>query len=260
MAQQSQSKIQNPKSKIDTYGAFAYAYDKALGERFFRAARRILDELLTRYPTRKKTHLDVACGTGLAIEFFRKRGWRSVGVDASLPMLTLARGRGAVVAGDFRALPFRRQFARITCLYDSLNHLKERSDLIETFRAIGTLMDRDSLFLFDMNHPDIYPEIWGMKEPFVAEGPEFHLEMATAFRKRDATGLALVTGWALLPSGQKVKIRERHEQRAYSEHEIVDALESAGLVPREILDFDPFNEAETLESDGVKLFFVCGRR
>ena len=35
-------------------------------------------------------------------------------------MLRVARGG---VAGDMRHLPFRRKFARITCLYDSLNHL-----------------------------------------------------------------------------------------------------------------------------------------
>jgi len=246
--------------RIEPYDAFAYAYDKGLGERFFRAARRLLEELLTRYPSEKKTHLDVACGTGLAMEFFRRRGWKTVGVDVSLPMLTLARARGTVVAGDFRALPLGNSFARITCLYDSLNHLKDRSDLEAAFRAVGRLMDHDSLFFFDMNHPDIYPAIWGLKQPYVAEGPEFRLEMATAFRKRDATGLALVTGWAVLPTGGRVEIHERHEQRAYSEREIVDTLESAGLVPVEVIDFDPYNEAGRLDGGGVKLFFVCSRR
>ena len=245
---------------IEYYDAFAYAYDKGLGERFFKAARRILEQVLTRYPSRKKTHLDIGCGTGLALQFFRRQGWKSIGVDASLPMLTLARSRGPVVGGDFRALPIRRRFARITCLYDSLNHLKARSDLVAAFRSVATVMDRNSLFLFDMNHPDIYPEIWGMNEPYVAEGPEFRLEMATAYRKRDSTGLALVTGWARLPTGGRVEIHERHEQRAYSEAEIVDALQEAGLKSLEVIDFDPFNEADTLDARGVKFFFVCARR
>ena len=51
----------------ESYGAFAYAYDQALGQRFFRAVRRILARVLDRFPAKKKTHLDVACGTGLAI-------------------------------------------------------------------------------------------------------------------------------------------------------------------------------------------------
>jgi SAM-dependent methyltransferase len=244
--------------KSESYGAFAYAYDKALGERFFRAARRLLTRLLEQYPSKTKTHLDVACGTGLAMEFFASRGWTSVGVDASLPMLEMARRRrGRVVAGDFTALPLRGTWSRITCLYDSLNHLKDRSDLVAAFRSIRRLMNDDSFFFFDMNHPDIYPQVWGMKEPFIATGPDFHLEIATAFRTRDLTGLALVTGWALLPGGIRAEISERHEQRAWTEREIVASLGDAGLAVAEVLDFDPYNEASTIEGGGVKLFFVC---
>lgn len=241
-----------------SYGAFAYAYDQALGERFFRSARRILLQLMERYPCEEKTHLDLACGTGLALALFASRGWRSIGVDASLPMLSVARVRASRLAGaDFRALPLRGTFSRITCLYDSLNHLKSRADLVAVFRAVREVMAPSSLFFFDMNHPDIYPAVWGMKEPYIANGPGFHLEIATAYRRRDATGLALVTGWALLPSGERAEISERHEQRAYSEREIVEALGEAGLVPAEVLDFDPFHDGADLDSAGVKLFFVC---
>jgi SAM-dependent methyltransferase len=240
------------------YGAFAYAYDKALGERFFKSARRLLENLLGRYPARVKTHLDLACGTGLTVEFFASQGWSSIGVDASVMMLAMARGRArGLVAGDVRALPLRGTFSRITCLYDSLNHLKSRADLVAAFRAVRKVMSPDSLFFFDMNHPDIYPEIWGMREPYVSSGAGYHLEIATSFRRRDGIGRALVTGWAMPLPGRRVEIRETHEQRAYSEREIVESLGDAGLVPVEILDFDPYNEADSLEASGVKLFFVC---
>jgi SAM-dependent methyltransferase len=239
------------------YGAFAYAYDKALGERFFRAARRMLARLNARYPADERTHLDLACGTGLTVEFFASQGWQSIGVDASVPMLAMARQRArGLVAGDFRALPLRGTFSRVTCLYDSLNHLKSRADLVATFAAVRRVMAPDSLFFFDMNHPDIYPEIWGMKEPYIASGPGFHLEIATSFRRRDGIGRALVTGWAM-PAGRRIEIHETHEQRAYSEDEITEALSEAGLEPVELLDFDPYNEAESLDANGVKFFFVC---
>ena len=252
----------NPKSRTpnpEAYGAFAWAYDKGLGQRFFRSARRLLERLLEKYPAERKTHLDVACGTGLAVDYFRARGWKSAGVDLSLDMLAVARGRSdRLVAADFRRhLPFRGTFSRITCLYDSLNHLKTTDELRKAFSSIGEVMDADSLFFFDMNHPDVYPLIWGMKEPFVAEGAGFRLELATAYRKRDATGIALVTGWALTPGGQRVKIRERHEQHAFGEREIVRAAEEGGLVPVEAFDFDPYRDRK----DGrVKIFFVCRRR
>jgi len=240
----------------EAYGAFAYAYDKALGARFFHGARKLLDETLERYPTAKRSHLDVACGTGLAMEYFRSRGWRSTGVDASMQMLAMARDRAArLIAGDLCTLPIRGRFARITCLYDSLNHLLDRNDLVAAFRSVRGVMDRDSLFLFDMNHPEIYPEVWGIADPFVADGPDFHLEIGTTFRSREKMGRAIVKGWADV-GGKRVAIQEQHRQRAYSEREITGALADAGLAPVDVIDFDPYDEGENIDARTVKLFFV----
>jgi SAM-dependent methyltransferase len=244
----------------EAYGAFAYAYDKALGDRFFRAVQRLLDETLERYPTPKRTHLDLACGTGLVLETFHRRGWRSTGVDASLAMLEIARKRvPRVIAGDLRALPLRGKFARITCLYDSLNHMLEPSDLTEAFVAVRGVMDHDSLFLFDVNHLEIYPEVWGISEPYVAKGHDYHLEIATTYRRREKIGTAMVTGWAEI-GGKRIEIREQHRQRAYSEREIGKALDAAGLVPIDVSDFDPYGEAQAIEAATVKLFYVCRPR
>lgn len=241
----------------EAYGAFAYAYDRALGARFFKAIRKLLDETLERYPTPKRTHLDLACGTGLAVAHFRAHGWKSVGVDASLPMLRLARTRAPrAIAADLRALPLRRRFARITCLYDSLNHLLDRSELTAAFKAMRAVMDADSLLLFDVNHPDVYPAVWGIADPFIAAGPDFHLEMATSWRPREKMGHAMVTGWAKI-GDERVPIREQHRQRAYSEREIVDSLADAALTPVDVIDFDPYNDQQAMGGGTVKLFFVC---
>jgi SAM-dependent methyltransferase len=245
-------------SSSEAYAAFAYAYDKALGWRFFQSIRTLLDRELAKYPTIDKTHLDVACGTGLAIEYFTRRGFRSTGVDASYAMLAMARERATrLVAGDFRALPLRGTFARITCLYDSLNHVRDRNELVAAFGAIRGAMGHDSLFLFDINHPDIYPIVWGMAEPYVSSAADYHLEIATTYRKRDALGRAQVTGWAVLPGGVRVEIGEEHRQRAWKEREITDALAAAGLAPVDVIEFDPFGEAEAMDVAAVKLFYVC---
>ena len=241
----------------EAYGAFAYAYDKALGERFFRAAQRLLDETFERFPTPKRTHLDLACGTGLVLEAFRARGWRSTGIDASMAMLQVAHRRvPRVAAGDLRALPLRSKFARITCLYDSLNHMLDADDLHAAFRSVREVMSDDSLFLFDMNHPEIYPEVWGIAEPYIAKGHDYHLEIATTYRSREKIGRANVTGWADL-DGKRVPIQEQHRQRAYSEREITKTLDAADMVPVDVIDFDPYGEAEDIEAATVKLFFVC---
>ena len=233
----------------ERYDAFAYAYDKALGERFFRAVRRLLERSLQRFRPAVRTHLDVACGSALSMPFIEQRGFVSTGVDLSVPMLEVARRRSSrLVAGDVRALPFRGTFGLITCLYDSLNHLDE---LDHAFAEIRDRMDAESLFVFDMNDPDIYPEIWGMVEPFVSDGPDFHLEIATKFDDKTREGHALVRGWATV-DGRRIEIEERHRQLAYTREEIERALDAASLSPIEVIDFDPFGESRR-----VKLFYLC---
>ncbi|HEX7192045.1 MAG TPA: hypothetical protein VF381_10805, partial [Thermoanaerobaculia bacterium] len=154
-------------------------------------------------------------------------------------------------------LPVRKKFARVTCLYDSLNHMLTRDDLVAAFRAIRGVMAPDALFFFDMNHPDIYPAVWGMREPYVSSGKDHHLEIATKYRRRERRGYGRVTGWAQLPDGKRIKIRETHEQFAWKQSEIEAALAAARLRVVEVIDFDPFQEIQALDTEGVKMFFVC---
>lgn len=241
----------------EAYDAFAYAYDQALGNRFFSAVKPLLRQLNEEYPAHEKTHLDIACGTGHVVKFFTDEGWQSSGVDASLPMLNVASSRAKrLAAGDYRALPFRGTFGRLTCLYDSLNHLKRRDELVSAFRSFSRLMDASSRLFFDVNHPEIYDEVWGSTDPFVAEGPDYRLEMETSYRRADGRARALVAGWAMV-NGRKVKIREVREQRAWSENELIEVLGDAGLELVEVINFDPYREAEHLGVSSVKLFFVC---
>jgi len=236
----------------EAYGAFAYAYDQALGQRFFRAVRKLLTAILDRYPAEERTHLDLACGTGLVSRFFGERGFKTTAVDLSLPMLSIARRRATrAVAADIRALPFRGAFGRITCLYDSLNHLRELEDLRASVASAAACMSPHSLFIFDINDPEIYPAVWGMDEPFLAEGDDFCLEIATTFRPRTRVGHARVRGWARAGGG-RVEIDERHEQRAWTREEIIGVLAGASLEPLEVIDFDPYHEGRR-----VKLLFVC---
>ncbi len=240
----------------EAYDAFAYAYDQALGERFFKAIRHVLTDLLRRHPTAGQSHLDLACGTGLAMRFFIERGWTSTGVDASLPMLAVARRRAhRLVAGDVRALPLREPFDCVTSLYDSLNHLKDCYELARTFRQVRALMGKDSLFVFDLNHPEVYPHVWGMDEPYVAQGEGFYLALKTSYRKRERIARGRATGWAQI-GGVRVPINELHEQYAFSRAEVESALKVAGMPAVEVMDFDPFGQSERARHK-VKLIFVC---
>ena len=245
--------------EADSYEAFALAYDAALGQPFHAVIARRLDDLAARYPTTGDTHLDVACGTGLLLSWGAARGWKSVGVDASMAMLKLARERGGTVtAGDMRALPFgSASFDRITCVYDSLNHLLEADELRATFRSIASLMHEDSMFWFDVNHPDAYPQVWDSDEPFVASGDDWHLEIATSWDPPRRMAVGHVTGFASV-RGRRVEIDEVHCQRPWNERQIRSLLREAGLRVVWKTRFEPFGHGG--EKDGLKVLYAAALR
>jgi SAM-dependent methyltransferase len=244
----------------EAYGAFALAYDASLGSNFFRIVSRHLDDLNRKYPAITRTHLDLACGTGQAVRWFAHQGFASFGLDASIPMLARARAADSPsrswIAADMRQLPLRPAFARITCLYDSLNHLLELDELVTVFRSVRELMDAGSLFWFDVNHPSAYSLVWSIEEPYLSTGDDHRLEIATSFDPRDDLATGVVTGWAVL-GGERVEISETHYQRSYSEKQLLSALQEGGLERVESFRFSPFEQSA---SGKVKLFFVVRRK
>ncbi|HUO85282.1 MAG TPA: methyltransferase domain-containing protein [Thermoanaerobaculia bacterium] len=228
---------------LEAYGDFAWAFDQSLGRTFFAAIGPLIDALIRKYAPAGNRHLDLACGTGLALEWLGTKGWKSVGVDASLPMLSIAAGRAKhLVGGDLRALPLAGgSFSLVTCLYDSLNHLLQPEDLIAALREAKRLMAGEAVLIFDVNHPDAYVDAWASADPFIAEGSDFRLELHTRYSQMRRLAHARVLGWARR-AGRRVAIEEERTQRAYTRRDIERALERSGLRTLEILDFDPFGE------------------
>lgn len=239
----------------EAYGAFAFAYDQGLGRPFFRGLEPLLRELLERYPVpRGSSLLDIACGSGLALRFFREQGFRTFGIDASIPMLTAARAsRARLVAADMRLFHFRRRFDLLTCFYDSLNHLLDHDELVAAFRSMSRSLAPSGRIWFDTNHETVYPRVWGLKEPFVSAGSGYRLVIDTRYDEGTRIARAEVSGWAR-GAGGTIEIEETHVQRAYSEGEIDAALDAAGLRTIESFSFDPYREGEDGE---VKTFRIA---
>lgn len=237
----------------EAYDAFAYAYDAALGEPFFAVLREHLDRLTNGLSLSGKRHLDLACGTGLVAQYFAGRGARTVGLDASLPMLHFARKRHTpVIASDMRALALRGRFDLITSFYDSLNHLLSKDDLTIAFRNVRNVLAAGGSFWFDMNHPRAYTEVWSIDEPFESEGADYRLEIATSFDRKTKIATGEVRGHRAM-GDERVEIGEVHQQRSYTEREVESALKAAGLRVTERFYFNPFDPNETRLQ--MKMFF-----
>jgi SAM-dependent methyltransferase len=137
------------------YDALAPVYDLLTGTYAYDRWLTALEDLAHEHGLAGRRLLDVACGTGKSFLPLLDRGYEVTACDVSAGMVALAaakaRGRAALHLADMRALPVLGRFDLITCLDDSLNHLLEPREVVETLAGIRANLAPGGLLLFDVN-------------------------------------------------------------------------------------------------------------
>jgi SAM-dependent methyltransferase len=265
------------------YDAYAPIYD-AIGQGQFSAkmAERALAWLADRgeRPTRV---LDMACGTGAAALVFAAAGCRAVGVDRSSAMLGIARGRArgagadvTFVEGDIRLLEPRRGIRRVnqepesdlhssrfsvlgswydlvTCFYDSLNYLTGDGDLGRVFTGVARALAPGGRLLFDINTAAEFAT-WDDRDVVTYDGSGILVYNRLSYdpAARLATGRI---AWFVREIDRWWRGEETHVERAWSDADVQNALEQAGLSLEARLD--PHWQPAT--QDATRVVYVARR-
>lgn len=169
-------------SGCEGYDAVARVYDLLNKEIDYEAwadfFQQCFDEFLERRP---ELVLDLACGTGRMSRTLAARGYDMIGVDGSADMLTEAYAAGGegilYLLQDMRELELYGTVGAAVCCLDSLNYLLCREDLKRVLSLVHNYLDPDGLFLFDVNTPYKFREIYGdrayvLEDEILSEGEE----------------------------------------------------------------------------------------
>ncbi|MDX1621589.1 MAG: class I SAM-dependent methyltransferase [Nitriliruptorales bacterium] len=121
-------------SERQHYGLEARFYDAlyASGGRDVEAEIGRLDAVLAELGVEPASLLDVACGTGIHLEAWVRRGLDVVGVDLSPEMLQQAERRlpdAELLRADFRDFDLGRTFDAVTCLFSAIGHVDDEAEL-----------------------------------------------------------------------------------------------------------------------------------
>lgn len=130
----------------------------------------IIKAMLSRLPVtdRRRTFLDVGCGTGAVSEYLRSIGYQTVGLDMWLDALRFATARSAapVVCCNAMSMPFRDHFD-VVGLFDVVEHVVDDVALI---RTAGKALKADGYMLItvpaDMRLWSPYDEVFGHKRRY----------------------------------------------------------------------------------------------
>lgn len=151
----------------NSYTAIARVYDKLNKEIDYVAWADFFETCFDRYlKERPALLLDLACGTGSMTIQLAKRGYDMIGIDGSTDMLSEAYGRAQgqkilFLQQDMREFELYGTVGAVTCCLDSLNYLPSEEDLLRCFSCVHNYLDPDGLFLFDMNTPYKFANIYG---------------------------------------------------------------------------------------------------
>lgn len=145
------------------YGVLARYYDKLMFD--FEYSERVdyLLSLFKKHDFKGKSIADLGCGTGSITFELANRGFSVIGVDFSEEMLTEAFRKAMqngfkstnpfFVCEDMRNLELLNKVSCAVCVLDGINHLGSIDSVKKTFDGVSLNLERDGLFVFDLNTP-----------------------------------------------------------------------------------------------------------
>ena len=200
--------------------------------------------------------LDLACGTGRHLIPLCKQGYRVVGLDVSLKLLKVAKGRwrGAqVVCADMRFLPFKAEaFSLAVSMDTSFGYLPSEQDDLQSLIVLRETLKKGGMLILDLfNREHLIKEHKAPTQPKWREYPSLFLLQK---RTVDAEGSFLHDVWSThdKTDGQ-VRFFE-HTARLYELNQLQGLLENAGFSVNVIYgDY----EGQSFSTDSKRLILIA---
>ncbi|UCD09949.1 MAG: class I SAM-dependent methyltransferase [Dehalococcoidales bacterium] len=135
------------------YEHFSKYYDLFFeNNAFYNRCIQFIEATLQEYGHNPKSLLELACGTGIVLEHFVGK-YEISGLDISAPLLERAKEKFPDVPFyemNMASFQLNKRYDIILCMYDSINHLLEYQNWINTFQCVKNHMNSGSIFIFDM--------------------------------------------------------------------------------------------------------------
>ena len=248
----------------DGYSAIAEVYDKLNKDIDYAAWADMIEECFARFGNQKpEIVLDLACGTGRMTRELAARGYDMIGIDGSYDMLGEAYSSGTegilYLCQDMREFELYGTVGATVCCLDSLNYLLENKDLDKTFSLVHNYSDPDALFIFDMNTPYKFKNVYGdnayILEDEREDGSAIFCGWQNFYDKETKICDFYLSVFEENGEGGYDRSDEHQRERCYEKKEIKGALERCGFELLGVFDGFDFREA----TDGAERWYFVAR-
>lgn len=219
---------------MDAYTYLSGVYDDLMDDIPYKEWGGYIITLLSRHGIKGGLLLDLGCGSGIMSELLSGYGYEVIGVDVSSEMLSAALDKKAesksdilYLCQDMRELELYGTVRAVVSVCDSINYLLDIKDLVKVFKLVNNYLDPKGIFIFDINTPAKYEQ---MGDQVIAENRErCSFIWENDYDKDKHVNQYCLTIFIKDECGKYDKVEETHYQRGYTNREIRQALEEAGL-------------------------------
>ena len=255
---------------MEQYKDFAFVYDELMNEVDYNGWVKYIEDIIKNENAQVQNILELACGTGNLTIPLTKKNYDIAGIDISEEMLSVAREKAekegvelVLLQQDIAELDFDvPNLDCILCACDGFNYLTYDDELESVFEKSYELLKDDGVFIFDISSyyklstilgNNMYGEnredvayMW--QNYFDSEENVVEMELAFFIKEED---------------GRFTRFEEVHQQRAYTEKEVLKMLKKAGFTNVKTYgDFtfeDPKEEARRLHETSKVATAALGR-
>ena len=239
------------------YSALAAFYDDFMPAEDYDRWLECCDALFTANGV--KSVIDLACGTGRLSLMLAGRGYEVIAVDASSEMLTVAQAKASLSCAATAPLFINQTLEELdlygtsdaaVCSMDGINYLSPDA-LDKALHRLGFFLEKDGLFIFDVNTPAKFDRIDGCA--FIDESEGAYCAWSADYDREKK--LCLFEMDIFLKEKELWRrMAEEHTEYVYEVGELKKSLERAGFTDIGVFGGLPLRESVP---DEDRLFFVC---
>lgn len=142
---------------MSSYGRFANLYDELMTDFNYEDWFKYIKEIFIKYNKKSKKVLEMACGTGNLSYYLAKEGYDLTCFDLSSDMLSRAYDKLRkyknvdIMNQNMIDFNLKKSYEAVISICDSINYITKKEDLEKTFLNVWKHLEKDGIFIFDIN-------------------------------------------------------------------------------------------------------------
>ena len=212
---------------MNQYKKFSYYYDEVVASLEYDLWLEFIED----YLNPNDNILDLACGTGTLLNMLNLKGYDCDGLDLSEEIIEIAKEKAKInhlqipfYVQDMTSFNLNKKYNMITCFFDSVNFIKDITDVNKMFECVKAHLKPNGYFIFDIFSNVMFKEY--QNNELNEDHHTFKINWKT--KKYDSTTL-------------------KHDITIYE-----------GDITLKESYFEYYHEIKSLNLDGFKLIKICG--